>query len=603
MSLKKMALLVAVLMGFSAPAFAVAPILKLLQGPTTGSCGVTVRVMVDPQNNIIDVSQFTIRYKSTCMTFNSAVLGTNAPASSSVDTNEPAPTADFPICGAPFCTTCSTTFDKHVVVLVAPPAGQTYTGTGDKEIAILNFTATTPGTSCTIEWDQSNPPGLKPTYVHAAVDLFGTSLAFIPNAVNGAACAGLPIVVPSPSVTGTVNYYAPLPFPQPNFVPNVSVALVPPAVPAVGTTNSSGQYSVVGAVSGTNVTATPTKSPEPGDPSSIGGGDINKLILALAALVTLTPDQQIAADVDLSGVPPNSTDLQKLRRYVVFDFASCPNCATWRFNCLPGDTQSPCNIPVVGCTPTVLNLKGIFRGDVDSSWPSRAKPSAPTLGTVVFGTPVWEGDLLRLPVLTNQDPTGLSSSVFTLNYDPAQLEFVSAEPGANTARFELTVNAAQPGLVHGLLTGGLEPDAASGEILAVHFRARNKGSAHVSFSRLFLNDHSATTLPEIEIARGSGTATLPKTFAMKAAPNPFNPTTRVDYSIPGSNGSVPVSLQVCDLSGRVIRELVRTTQPSGSYHAVWDGRDGSGETLASGVYMIHLRAGDWRSSQKVILLK
>ena len=39
---------------FSAPAFAVAPILKLLQGPAgAGTCNVTVRIMVDPASNVL----------------------------------------------------------------------------------------------------------------------------------------------------------------------------------------------------------------------------------------------------------------------------------------------------------------------------------------------------------------------------------------------------------------------------------------------------------------------------------------------------------------------------------------------------------------------
>lgn len=608
MSWRKTVLPFAVLMTLASSALAVAPILKLQQGPAgAGNCDVTFRIAVDPQGNTIDVSQFTLRYKASQLTFVNATVGADAPVGSTLEWNTDNGAA-FPVCGAPACAACGTDFDRHVIVNMAPPAGQSYTGTGvDRVIVQLNFTAAAGASTVKMEWDQSSPPGLKPTYVHTATgDLFGTSLAFTPNAVPPT-CPGFTFTVPNPPVGGTVWYYSPTPLPNTNFVPNTQVCLNPPSMPnACGTSAASdGKYNITSAVPGNGIVATPTKSTEPTDPNALGGGDINRLIQALAALVTLTPDQQIAADVDLSGVPPNAGDLQKLRRYIVFDFAQCPNCATWRFNCDPlgGNTQSPCTINVATCATTTLNLKGILRGDVDSSWPSRAKPSAPTMGTVAFAAPRWTGDDLTLSVVSRDDRVGLSSTVFTLRYDAEALEYVSAEPGTATERFELTVNPAAPGTVHGLLTGGLEPDAAPGEILRVRFRARNGNAARVSFERLFLNDQAATSLPEVEVERGSETATAPRRFTMKAAPNPFNPTTQIDYSIPSVAGTVPVTLQVVDLSGRLVRDLVRAEQGTGSYHTIWDGRDASGEGLASGVYMIHLRAGDWRSSQKAVLLK
>jgi len=69
-------------------------------------------------------------------------------------------------------------------------------------------------------------------------------------------------------------------------------------------------------------------------------------------------------------------------------------------------------------------------------------------------------------------------------------------------------------------------------------------------------------------------------------PNPFNPATRIAYSLtePGV-----VSLQVYDVSGRKVRNLIDQHQEAGA-HAV-DFSAGSREELASGVYFYRLAVG------------
>ena len=606
MSWRKTVLPFAALMILASPALALPPILKIQQGPAgVGPCNVTVRILVDPQSNTIDFSQFTIRYKSPCLAFASVSLGANAPAGATVEFNDLGDSSGFPVCGPVACTTCSGEFDRHVVVQVVSQT-TTYSGTGDKEIAVVNFTALTGGATCKVEWDQNptTPSGLKPTFLHAIPggDLFGPGLTFIPNVSPPSTCPALSIAVPSPTISGTVQYYLnPLNVGNNNPVPNVLVCWSSPPT-ACGTSQvTTGIYTITGANPGPG-TLTPTRQTDPADPSSIGGGDVNRLIQALNFGFVPSADEILAGNLD--GTPGlATTDLQKLRRYLLFDFAACPDCATWRFRCKPTNSNAPCDTTLLACTNLTKNLKGIFRGDIDGSWPARFKVAPATLVTLSFGSPAWLSDELRLSVLCGDDRAGISSAIFTLNYDADALEFLGADPGAAAPRFELNVNPVEPGTVHGLLTAGLERGAHAGELMKLRFRSRNGRPGQVAFSRLYLNDQPATALPAIEVAHGAEIATPPKRFAMHLAPNPFNPTTQVDYTIPSVSGTVPVALQVVDLSGRVVRELVRTAQGSGSYHTIWDGRDASGEALASGVYMIHLRAGDWRSSQKAVLLK
>jgi len=86
------------------------------------------------------------------------------------------------------------------------------------------------------------------------------------------------------------------------------------------------------------------------------------------------------------------------------------------------------------------------------------------------------------------------------------------------------------------------------------------------------------------------------------APNPFRPnrSTVIRYSIAKQS---PVTLNILDVSGRVVRSLVNGSKDAGDYTAMFDGRDGNGAPLASGVYFYRLKVGDFESNKKMLMLK
>ena len=94
---------------------------------------------------------------------------------------------------------------------------------------------------------------------------------------------------------------------------------------------------------------------------------------------------------------------------------------------------------------------------------------------------------------------------------------------------------------------------------------------------------------------------LPRVYALQQNfPNPFNPATTIQYSLPQAG---PVSLKVYDMAGQVVRHLVAQDQVAGSHQVVWDGMDASGAPTANGVYLYELRAGEYRALRKMLLLK
>ena len=97
---------------------------------------------------------------------------------------------------------------------------------------------------------------------------------------------------------------------------------------------------------------------------------------------------------------------------------------------------------------------------------------------------------------------------------------------------------------------------------------------------------------------------LPEKFALEHNyPNPFNPTTTIDFRLPapsGVEGSTVsfVTLKVFDLHGREVATLVNETLPAGRYKVNWDARN-----MPSGVYFCRLNAGSFSATEKLVLVK
>ena len=94
-----------------------------------------------------------------------------------------------------------------------------------------------------------------------------------------------------------------------------------------------------------------------------------------------------------------------------------------------------------------------------------------------------------------------------------------------------------------------------------------------------------------------GDAVLPPSAVIlgPALPNPFNPSTRITFSVPQAT---TVRLSVYDVKGRLVERLVQGTRAAGE-HSVEFRADG----LASGIYFYRLEVGNFVQTKKMILLK
>ncbi len=92
------------------------------------------------------------------------------------------------------------------------------------------------------------------------------------------------------------------------------------------------------------------------------------------------------------------------------------------------------------------------------------------------------------------------------------------------------------------------------------------------------------------------TSQLPNKFSLSQNyPNPFNPSTIINYQLTINSF---VTLNVYDVNGKLVKELVNEKQSAGNYSVVFDG---SG--LPSGTYIYRLQEGDFSETKKMVLLK
>jgi hypothetical protein len=94
---------------------------------------------------------------------------------------------------------------------------------------------------------------------------------------------------------------------------------------------------------------------------------------------------------------------------------------------------------------------------------------------------------------------------------------------------------------------------------------------------------------------------LPAGFALDPnRPNPFNPATQITWQLPEPS---PVSLNVYNVRGQLVRNLVEKNSGAGSFSVWWDGTDLNGRRVGSGVYFYRMRAGNFVQTRKMVLLR
>lgn len=99
----------------------------------------------------------------------------------------------------------------------------------------------------------------------------------------------------------------------------------------------------------------------------------------------------------------------------------------------------------------------------------------------------------------------------------------------------------------------------------------------------------------------AGEGALPTEFALyQNHPNPFNPTTKIEFSLPQPS---EVKLEIFNITGQKVAMLINGPYEAGTHSITWDGRDSHGQSVASGIYFYHLQAEQFSATRKMVMLK
>ncbi len=89
-------------------------------------------------------------------------------------------------------------------------------------------------------------------------------------------------------------------------------------------------------------------------------------------------------------------------------------------------------------------------------------------------------------------------------------------------------------------------------------------------------------------------------FTTKNYPNPFNPSTRIDFHLPQTGH---LNLKIFNVRGELVKTLIDENRNGGAGYVVWDGDNEVGEKVSSGVFFYEIRTAGEVLVGKMVLLK
>jgi hypothetical protein len=168
-----------------------------------------------------------------------------------------------------------------------------------------------------------------------------------------------------------------------------------------------------------------------------------------------------------------------------------------------------------------------------------------------------------------------------VDFDPYYTIRTGLQPGTPLIRLGLRLRDQKPTTIAD----------ADGEILRLGVRTEG-----IYFDNIGV--YYTYTITGVEAV--SATPSGARASIRKVHPNPFNPTTTIEFSVPEPS---PTTLRIYDLHGRAVATLVRETMAAGLYRARWDGKTDEGSDLSSGIYFAQVECAGSRGSARLMLVR
>ncbi len=228
---------------------------------------------------------------------------------------------------------------------------------------------------------------------------------------------------------------------------------------------------------------------------------------------------------------------------------------------------------------------------------------SPRISLLAVESGAEETDKIRV-ALAASNSSGLRAFSTTLKFPAERVDFLRVE------RSEMTSDWAQ-------LDGKVQK---AGELTVAGFNVEFEESSEstILFTLVFKKKDEVGPI-EIELTGAydelagaiwertvvDGNVATPEVFALRQNyPNPFNPETLIEYDIPSiSHEKVPVRLTIYNVKGQIVRTLVDAQRSVGAHKVKWDGRNDHGLQVPSGAYFYTIKAGDFKDTKRMMLVK
>ena len=187
-------------------------------------------------------------------------------------------------------------------------------------------------------------------------------------------------------------------------------------------------------------------------------------------------------------------------------------------------------------------------------------------------------------VLCNPDPPACTEGDY-VPFDPYATNKTGIQPGTRYIRLGFRLRDEKPDIA---------PDPDKIDPLPMLHLGHTTEGLYIDNVGLYY----IYTLSGVETVDGAPASSRAK--VRRVYPNPFNPSTTVEFSVPRSG---PVSIAIYDVQGRRVAMLVKDTMAAGVYRVRWDGTSEDGRELSSGVYFARLVAAGSRDTARLMMLK
>ena len=249
---------------------------------------------------------------------------------------------------------------------------------------------------------------------------------------------------------------------------------------------------------------------------------------------------------------------------------------------------------------------GILLNDTTSSTPSFTTPTVDDSVNFIFGLIVSDGEL-------DSDPDSVTITVFHTNVSPVayagpdqtimenELVILDGTGSSDSENVNLSYSWSSP--------VNIELDDST-RSMPTFISPEVSDSTFLLFT-LIVSDGELESDPDsvtVTILNSLGFISniFPVEFELRQPfPNPFNPTTTIQFNVPVMDTRQVISLRVFDIAGSMVETLINGTMESGQYEIQWDASQ-----HASGIYFLKMESGPSKGwgrgyikKQKMILMK